>query len=84
MTLEEIQGTVKAARDSVWVVNSEIDKLEVDGLTTTEDIRDAISRNVAHLKIITSKSEIVESGEDIADLISAIARGEAKLAEDIW
>jgi hypothetical protein len=84
MTLEETQGTIKAARDSVWVVNSEIDKLEVEGIIPTEGAKDAISRNVAHLKIVTSKPEIVESGEDITDLITAITRGEAKLAEEIW
>ena len=43
-----------------------------------------IYRNVEYLKTIVADTEIVNSGEDIADLIAAIATGEAKLAENIW
>lgn len=83
MTLEDIQGTIRAARDSVWVIENDIEKLDA-GRTPTKNIRDEIGRNVAHLKIVTSNPQIVESGEDISDLLAAIEQGEAKLAEDIW
>jgi hypothetical protein len=83
MTLEEIQGTIRAARDSVWVIDTAIGKLS-EGAAPSNSIQNEIGRNVAHLKIITSNSQIVESGEDISDLLAAIETGEAKLAEDIW
>ena len=82
-TLEQIQGTIRAARDSVWVVTSEIEKI-VAGQTANTEKRSNIERNVSHLKLVVADQEIIDSGEDITDLIAAIAAGEAKLAEDIW
>jgi hypothetical protein len=82
-TIEEIQGTIRAARDSVWVITDEIEKLNA-GEEPNKDRKDNIDRNVSHLKLIVADTEITESGEDIADLIAAIATGEAKLAEEIW
>ena len=82
-TLEQIQATIRAARDSVWVVTSEIEKLTA-GQTASKEIKGNIERNVAHLKIIVANQEIIDSGENIADLVAAIAAGEAKLAEQIW
>jgi len=77
-TLEQIQGTIRAARDSVWVVSDEIQKLTERG-NLTDESRGNIERNVAHLKLVVSDSEITESGEDISDLHAAIAAGEAEL-----
>lgn len=82
-TLEEIQGTIRAARDSVWVVNDEIQKL-ADGQPATKERKGNIDRNVSHLKLVVADSEVVASGEDIADLQAAIVAGEAKLSENIW
>jgi hypothetical protein len=82
-TIEEIRGTIKAARDSVWVINEMIGQLS-NGKTPDREIKGNIDRNTSHLKIIVADQEIVDSGEDIADLIAAIATGEAKLAEAIW
>jgi hypothetical protein len=82
-TLEQIQGTIRAARDSVWVVTDEIEKLTA-GQPANNERKGNIERNVAHLKLIVADQEIIDSGEDIADLHAAIAAGEAKLAENIW
>jgi hypothetical protein len=82
-TLEQIQGTIRAARDSVWVVTDEIEKL-AEGQPANKERKGNIDRNVAHLKLIVADQEIIDSGEDIADLHTGIAAGEAKLAEDIW
>ena len=82
-TLAQIQDTIKAARDSVWVITDEIKKLTA-GESPTKSHKGNIDRNVEHLKLVVADTEIVNSGEDIADLIAAIATGEAKLAENIW
>jgi hypothetical protein len=77
-TLEQIQGTIRAARDSVWVVSDEIEKLTTRG-QLTNDGRGNIERNVGHLRIVVASTDITESGEDIDDLHSAIAAGEQAL-----
>jgi hypothetical protein len=77
-TLEQIQGTIRAARDSVWVVTDEIQKLTEREELTTEG-RGNIERNVGHLRLVVADTELVASGEDIADLHSAIAAGEQAL-----
>jgi hypothetical protein len=78
-TIEQIQSTIRAARDSVWVINEEIQKLSAGG-SLTDDARGTIERNVGHLKIIVADAEIVGSGEDISDLQTAITSGETTLA----
>jgi hypothetical protein len=80
-TLEQIQGTIRAARDSVWVISDEIEKLTTRG-QLTKDGRGNIERNVGHLRIVVADTELVASGEDIADLHSAIASGEQALANN--
>ena len=82
-TLAQIQGTIKVARDSVWVITDEIKKLTA-GESPNKRHKGNLDRNVGHLKLVVADTEIVNSGEDIADLIAAIATGEAKLAENIW
>jgi hypothetical protein len=82
-TIEQIRGTIRAARDSVWVISDEIEKLDAGG-TPNENAKGNIDRNVSHLKLVVSDQEIIDSGEDIDDLTAAITTGEAKLAEDIW
>jgi hypothetical protein len=75
---EKIQETIRAARDSVWVIENELQKLS-EGTSLTEVAKGNIERNVEHLKIVVSNSEISESGEDISDLHAAISAGEAEL-----
>jgi len=82
-TQEQILRTITAARDSVWVIEDTIAKLD-GGKTPSKELKSNIERNVGHLKLVVSDEEIVNSGEDISDLQSAITTGEAKLAEDIW
>ena len=77
-TLEELQQTIRAARDSVWVVSDEIEKLTTRGKLINEG-RGNIERNVGHLKLVVSDTEIVGSGEDISDLYAGIAAGEQAL-----
>lgn len=52
-TIEEIRGTISAARDSVWVVEDFISKI-AGGQTPNEELKGNIERNVAHLKLVTS------------------------------
>ena len=80
-TLEQIQGTIRAARDSVWVISNEIEKLTPTG-ELTSDGRGNIERNVGHLKIVVSSTDVTESGEDISDLHNSIAAGEQALANN--
>lgn len=80
MTLQQIQDTIRSARDSVWVVNDSLEKL-ANGAEATDDIKGNIDRNASHLKLVVGNPEIANSGENIADLYQAITDGEAKLAE---
>ncbi len=79
MTQEQIEGTVRAARDSVWVVNDELQKLS-NGGSWTEQRKGNIERNVAHLELVMSNPEISGSGLDLSDLTAAINSGKAELA----
>jgi hypothetical protein len=83
MTQKEILYTIKAARDSVWVIENTIEKLN-NGSTASLNFKGNIQRNISHLKLVVATQEIVDSGEDISDLQEAIVMGEAKLAENIW
>ena len=77
---ERVDGTVRAARDSVWVINDELEKKQQRNELTAEG-RGNIERNVAHLEIVMSDPQVVELGGDLSDLIAAIADGKAALAE---
>jgi hypothetical protein len=79
LTQEQILGTIRAARDSVWVISDSLAKL-ASGTELTADIRGNIERNVSHLKLVVSNPEISGSGQDISDLHTAITNGEAALA----
>lgn len=80
-TQEQIENTVRIARDSVWVVNDEIQKKASRNGLLTEEGRGNIERNVAHLEIIMADAEITDSGLDLSDLTAAINNGKAVLAE---
>lgn len=79
MTPEQIEGTIRAARDSVWVVTDSLEKL-ANGAELSNELRGNIERNVGHLKLVVANPEISGSGQDISDLHSAITDGEAALA----
>jgi hypothetical protein len=49
LTLEEIQGSIRAAFDSVNLINEKI------LLEKTEDLSDSVDRNYRHLEIMISK-----------------------------
>jgi hypothetical protein len=83
LTIEQIQATIRSARDSVWVIESTIEQL-TNGEPANSDRKGNIDRNVAHLKLVVGNPQISGSGEDISDLEAAIVVGEAKLAENIW
>lgn len=76
----DVQQTIRAAKDSVWVIEDTIAKLD-SGAQFTEDLYGDIERNVSHLKIVVAKDEVKDSGEDISDLNAAIQSGEAKMSE---
>jgi len=77
-TPEQIAATIRAARDSVWVVNEQLAKL-AGGETMNDQIKGNIQRNVDHLKLIMADSEVTGSGDDLSDLSAAITAGEAAL-----
>lgn len=80
---EEIETDVRLAGDSANLINNAITSL-ADGAEATYNLKDDIWRNVEHLKIITRKQDVIDSGLDISHLEAAITAGEAKLDEDIW
>jgi hypothetical protein len=76
-----IANYLSAAGDSVRVIEMEIQKLPT--LTSEEDIQRSkkiIRRNVDHLKIVVADSRVIASGENTANLQTAIAQGEAAIA----
>lgn len=79
MTQEQILGTIRAARDSVWVISDSLQKLANNNGVMTDEIKGNIERNVGHLKLVVANPEIANSGEDITDLHAAITNGEAAL-----
>jgi hypothetical protein len=83
MTEKQIDNMIKAARDSVWVINNEIEKL-TNGDAPSLEAKGNIERNVAHLKLVVANQEVIDSEKDISDLQTAISDGESKLAENIW
>lgn len=82
-TQEEVTQMIKAARDSVWVIEDTIAQLQ-SGQAANNERKGAIERNVGHLNIVVSDKDVKASGQNIADLNAAIAAGKAKLAENIW
>lgn len=71
LTLEEIQGSIRAAFDSVNLINEQV------LLDKTEEISDSVDRNFRHLEIMLSKEwfadALTESERESID--SAIESG---------
>jgi hypothetical protein len=82
-TIEQIQATITAARDSVWVIDDSIIKLTA-GSSPSLEIKGNLDRNVEHLKLVVADQEIIDSGENIVDLQQAILDGQAALAGNQW
>lgn len=80
---EKVEHDLKAAADSVSVIEESIQKLE-DGAEASKEIRSNIERNVQHLKLVIGRKHVVDSGADVSSLQAAIELGDAKLSEDIW
>lgn len=76
---ESVNNIVHAARDSVWVINDELQKMSDRG-ELTADGRGNIERNVGHLEIVMADPRVVELGGDLSDLTAAITNGKAALA----
>lgn len=76
---ESVNNTVNAARDSVWVINDELQKISDRG-ELTADGRGNIERNVGHLELVMANPLVVELGGDLSDLTAAITNGKAALA----
>jgi hypothetical protein len=68
---EQIAGSISAMRDSVWVINSEIEK------APSKETIQTIGRNVGHLELVMSDENIIGFGEDLSDVTEAIVAGKA-------
>jgi hypothetical protein len=82
-TIEQIRETIKAAKDSVWVINDSIEKL-TNGQEPSNELKNNIQSNVDHLKLVVADVEITASGEDISELTAGISAGEDKLSSTTW
>lgn len=83
MTLD-VDKYLKAARDSVWVIDSVSDEIVNEGKSADSSRKGLLERNIAHLKIVVSREEVLESGKEIDDLHDAIQFGENLLDEVEW
>lgn len=70
-TEKQIAGAISAMRDSVWAINDAMEK------TPSRETIQTIQRNVGHLEIQMNNEHISDSGEDLSDVIDAIAEGRA-------
>ena len=77
-TIEKLRDIINAAKDCAQVINGEIAK-KTEANPLTEDSKNTIKRNVAHLEIVMADGEITNSGEDVSELASAILSGKAAL-----
>ena len=76
----EVLHTIRAARDSVWVIEDSLAKIAA-GETLSDELRGNIDRNVEHLKLVVGNPDVSGSGEDISDLHNAIIQGSAAIAQ---
>jgi hypothetical protein len=68
---EQIAGSISAMRDSVWVINSEMEKVP------SKETLESIGRNVGHLELVMTDENIIGFGEDLSDITEAIVAGKA-------
>lgn len=79
---ERVDQTVRAARDSVWVISDEIQKKAARNGVLTEEGKGNLERNVGHLELVMKDPKVVELGGDLSDLTAAITDGKAALVEE--
>lgn len=84
MTEQQVAKYIRDARDSVTVINEELEKLVDFGWKPSLRIKDSLKRNIGHLKIVVQNENVIECDDDCADLHKAIADGEAALAKYTW
>ena len=72
-TLEETQQSIRAAFDSVNLINNEITK------EITEDIKNNIKRNYQHLELMLTKDWFITgcTEQQVIDINTSIVAGEA-------
>jgi hypothetical protein len=72
---EQIARSISAMRDSVWVINSEMEK------TPSKETIQTIERNIGHLELQMTNEHITGFGDDLLDITEAITAGKAFLDE---
>lgn len=77
LTNEQVDGHITAARDSVTVINNVI--AEANGAALSQEDKDTIERNVAHLELMLGMSWINQTNADLSDLEQAVVAGKAAL-----
>lgn len=83
MTEQQVTRYIRAARDSVAVINEELEKL-AGGWQRSWRVKDSLKRNIGHLEIVVANEQVIACDDDCADLHKAIADGKATLAEGEW
>jgi len=84
-TAKQLLGGYNAAKDSVWVVESSIDRLTSETNDGEKlEIKGDIERNVGHLKIVVANQHMIDSGHDLTILQAAIDAGTACLESTTW
>ena len=66
-----LENYLKAARDSVAVINEAVTKND-----KSDESKDMVKRNVDHLKIVVANEEVKKANPDISDINSAITSGD--------
>lgn len=76
MTQEEIQSSIRAAFDSVNLINGIVDGTQMQNESAQEK-QDTIERNVGHLNIMLGKSWFADAltEQEDADIDAAIVAG---------
>jgi hypothetical protein len=72
-TAIDTTSAISAMRDSVWVIDSELQKEDYEGK------KEVIARNVAHLELMMANLQISESNQDLSDVTAAIETGNSFL-----
>lgn len=72
---QKINHSIRVARDSVWVITSELSR----EFFRNESLS-LLKSNVAHLELVMSNSEIANCGQDLSDITEAIELGKNVIA----
>lgn len=72
---QKIDYSIKVARDSVWVITSELSR----EFFRNESLS-LLKANVAHLELVIGNSDIANCGQDLSDITEAIELGKNAIA----